>query len=373
MLVPKRPSAFVCLEVKGGHISLSELVDQCLVRSCNVLENPYSGDAYAIVVKEAEQFLWAGFEVDPVPEKVKRFIIAQKWAEGIRDCASKVKKWSSHFSCDFKRVDIKHAISLLNFDVVPCNEPGYLELKELAEEAKLLIQEIESVSELELLYSRTSDFPIYLKESEKLLQKISSAKAWMDCARKCISKNGDAVVDIDMLNKLKSEIPKLQVELLEEEMLLSLVRQAESYGSNLRIQVDEKLSLIEVELKKACCRQKALKAWDSKMSLDFVQQVIVDSTVCFVLGGKSSQSSGKASSYHRICSCSPHKLQRLKELTMQSKSLKITLEERRMLDMVLRQCEMWKHIACYALKDAVHILGTSCVTDGVNDSLTSRI
>ncbi|WCJ26280.1 Lysine-specific demethylase 5D [Euphorbia peplus] len=508
-------------KVKGGHFSLAELVDQWLVRSCNVLENPYSSDAYAIVLKEAEQFLWAGFEMDPVREKVKVLIIAQKWAEGVRDCASKVKNWSSHSSCGFKRVDMEHIISLLKFDPVPCNEPGYLELKEHAEEAKLLIQEIESalsscskVSELELLYSRTSDFPIFLKENEKLLQKISSAKAWMDCARKCISENSDTVVDIDMLNKLKSEIPKLQVELPEEELLLSLVRQADSCqtqcreilkfpirledveilleewnifkvnvpelmllkeyhldtlswigsyneilvniheredqeivvnqlqclltdGSNLRIQVDEKLSLIEVELKKACCRQKALKARDSKMSLDFVQQVIVDSAVLQIeneklfidLSGvlvaalsweeraakvlekqahmsefedilrcaeniflilptlddvksavttakcwlKNSQTFLGTSISTESGSCSLLKLQKLKELIVQSKSLKITFEERRMLGMVLKKCEEWKQIACSALKDAVHILGTSCITDGVNDDLTTRI
>ncbi|XP_065858280.1 lysine-specific demethylase JMJ17 isoform X2 [Euphorbia lathyris] len=508
-------------KVKGGHISLAELADQWLVWSCKILENSYSGDAYSIVLKEAEQFLWAGFEMNPVREKVKILIVAQKWAEGVRDCASKVKNWSSHSSCGFKRVDMEHITALLNFDPVPCNEPGYLKLKEHAEEAKLLIQDIESalsscskVSQLELLYSRTCDFPIYLKESEKLLQKISSAKAWMECARKCISENSAAAVDIDMLDKLKSEIPKLQVELPEEEMLLNLVRQAESCqarcreilkfpirledvesllqkwnkfkvnvpelmlikeyhldtiswigncndllvdiheredqeivvnqlqcllkdGSNLRIQVDEKLSLIEVELKKACCRQKALKVRDSKMSLDFVQQVIVDSTALQIeneklfndlsvvlvaalsweeRASKILEKQAHMSEFEDILrcakniflilptlddvknavatakcwlknseallgasistvsgSCSLRKLEALKELILQSKSLKINFEERRMLEIVLRNCEEWEQVACCALQDAVHILGTSCIADGLNDDLTTRI
>uniref|UniRef100_A0A2C9WI55 [Histone H3]-trimethyl-L-lysine(4) demethylase n=1 Tax=Manihot esculenta TaxID=3983 RepID=A0A2C9WI55_MANES len=305
-------------KVKGGHVSLAQLAEQWLLHSYTVFQNSYSSDAFATLLKEAEQFLWAGSEMNPVRGMVKKLIVAQKWAEGIRNCLSKVENWSCH--CSFERVQMDYVNELLDFDPLPCNEPGHLKLK---------------IAELELLYSRVCDFPIYIKESEKLLQKISSAKALTECAKKCISGKGSAAVSIDMLYKLKSEISELQVRLPEAEMLLDLLRNAElcqarcneilkgpislnnvegilqewdkftvtvpelmllkqyhldavswnsrcndvlvnvnqredqdnvvnelecllKDGASLRIQV-EKLSLIEVELKKACCRKNALE------------------------------------------------------------------------------------------------------------------
>ncbi|KAJ9173612.1 hypothetical protein P3X46_016729 [Hevea brasiliensis] len=505
-------------KVKGGHVSLAQLAEQWLLRSCKTFQNAYCSDAFATLLKEAEQFLWAGSEMNPVRDMAKKLIVAQKWAEGIRDCLSKVENWSCH--CSFERVHMDYINELLDFDPVPCNEPGHLKLKKHAEEARLLIQEFDSVlsscskiSELELLCSKVCDFPIYIKESEKLLQKISSAKAWTECAKKCISEKGSAAVSIDMLYKLKSEISELQVRLPEAEMLLDLLRDAElcqaqcseilkvpislnnvegllrewdkftvnvpelmllkqyhldavswiarcddvlvnvgqqedqdnvvdelecllKDGASLRIQV-EKLSLIEVELKKACCRKKALKARNSKMPLDFIQQLMMDATalqieseklfvdVCGVLAAalsweeeaakvlehgaemsdfediirsakdisvilptlndvkdavvmaklwvKNSETFLGSSSRMESGTCSLLKLEDLKDLVLQSKLLKITLDERRMLEIILKNCEEWKQVACNALQDAGCILSTSYVGDGKNSDLTMRI
>lgn len=43
-----------------------QLAEQWLLRSCKAFQNPYSSDAYATLLKEADQFLWAGSEMDPV-------------------------------------------------------------------------------------------------------------------------------------------------------------------------------------------------------------------------------------------------------------------------------------------------------------------
>ncbi|KAK7281703.1 hypothetical protein RIF29_09917 [Crotalaria pallida] len=48
-------------------------------------------------------------------------------------------------------------------------------------------------------------------------------------------------------------------------------------GLSLKIQVDE-LPLVEIELKKANCREKALKARDLKMSLEFIQKLLKEAT-----------------------------------------------------------------------------------------------
>ena len=57
------------MQVKGGRITLSQLAEQWLLHSSKVFHKPFSGDAFATLLKEAEQFLWAGSEMDAVSFK----------------------------------------------------------------------------------------------------------------------------------------------------------------------------------------------------------------------------------------------------------------------------------------------------------------
>lgn len=43
-----------------------QLADKWLLKCNKILQSPYSSDAYINALKEAEQFLWAGHEMDPV-------------------------------------------------------------------------------------------------------------------------------------------------------------------------------------------------------------------------------------------------------------------------------------------------------------------
>lgn len=43
-----------------------QLAEEWILRSCNILENPYSSQAYISAIEEAEQFVWAGSEMDLV-------------------------------------------------------------------------------------------------------------------------------------------------------------------------------------------------------------------------------------------------------------------------------------------------------------------
>lgn len=52
--------------MKGAPVTLDQLAAQWLLRSCKIFQNSFSSEAYAVVLKEAEQFLWAGSEMDPV-------------------------------------------------------------------------------------------------------------------------------------------------------------------------------------------------------------------------------------------------------------------------------------------------------------------
>lgn len=68
--------------------------------------------------------LWA-----QVRDLVRNMIEAQKWAEGIRDCLSKVKNWSHKCSGDLEKVHFEFLDELLSFEPVSCNEPAHLKLK----------------------------------------------------------------------------------------------------------------------------------------------------------------------------------------------------------------------------------------------------
>ncbi|XWS49936.1 hypothetical protein CRYUN_Cryun12cG0045500 [Craigia yunnanensis] len=349
-------------KVKGALVSHVQLAEQWLLHSCKILQSPFSGDAYTNLLKEAEQFLWAGSEMDSVRDMVKNLTEARKWAQGIKDCLSKIENWSP--GGDFEKVRLKWVNKLLSLDPAPCNVPGYLKLKDCAEEASLLVRDIDAalstcskIDELELLYSSACSSPIHVKQSEKLSQKISLAKVWIDSARKVISNKRPAAIEVDILYKLKLEILELQVQVQETEMIFDLVSLAESCqarcrsvlndtitlkdvevflqemesfnvnipelkllkqyqidaslwiarlndimtnvhqredqqnvigelnriledGESLKIQVDE-LPLVKIELKKACCREKAMKvmARNTKMALDFLLQLLAEAVV----------------------------------------------------------------------------------------------
>jgi histone demethylase JARID1 len=56
---------------------------------------------------------------------------AQKWAEGVKDCVTKIESWLNHQDLSLKKVHLEYVDELLRFDPVPCNEPHYHKLKVL--------------------------------------------------------------------------------------------------------------------------------------------------------------------------------------------------------------------------------------------------
>ncbi|CAK9141883.1 unnamed protein product [Ilex paraguariensis] len=256
-LLCSNDSAASSKKLKGRHVTHTQLAEEWLLTCCKILQNPYSSDAYTNALKEAEQFLWAGSEMDPVRDMAKNLIEAKKWAEDIRDCLSKVELWKCDSSDDVEKVQMEHVNNLLSFDPLPCNEPGHLKLKAYEQEARVLIQEMNpvlstcskaSIADLEVLYSKAFSSPIFVQESEKLLHKLSSAKVWVDTARKCISVKFPATVEADILYKLESEILELQVQVPEAEMLLDLIKQAESCRSRCNEMLKGSICLKKLEL-----------------------------------------------------------------------------------------------------------------------------
>ena len=61
--------------MKGGHVTLDQLAAQWLLRSSKIFQNPFLSEAYVAVLKEAEELLWAGSEMDPVSFEPPSFFI----------------------------------------------------------------------------------------------------------------------------------------------------------------------------------------------------------------------------------------------------------------------------------------------------------
>lgn len=149
------------MQVGGAHVTLVQLAEDWLLRSCKLLQMPYSIVAFANALEEAEQFLWGGSEMDSVSfisisiskipyifyflvlyhlrilffmelkvrEATRNLIEAQNWVEGVKDCVDKVESWSCHSNHDMDKMHMKHVRKLLNIDHVPCNEPEFFKLK----------------------------------------------------------------------------------------------------------------------------------------------------------------------------------------------------------------------------------------------------
>ncbi|KAI3710834.1 hypothetical protein L2E82_40628 [Cichorium intybus] len=244
-------------KVKGGNVTIGHLAQEWLLRSCKILQMPYSSDAYASALKEAEQFLWAGSEMDPVRELAKNLAEAQNWAEGVRGCLSKIESWACHDHSEVERVKMEDVSSLLDASPVPCNEPGHLKLKGYEEEARVLIQEIRaalsthsivSIVNLETLYSKASKSAIYVKETKDLSTKLSAVKLWINTARDCISEKSPGVIEVDILKNLKAEIVELQLQVPEVSLLLDFVSRVETCQSRCTEMLSGSISLKNLQV-----------------------------------------------------------------------------------------------------------------------------
>ncbi|KAL3833496.1 hypothetical protein ACJIZ3_008232 [Penstemon smallii] len=502
--------AVLAKKVKGALVTHVQLAEEWVLRSCKILQHPYSRHAYVTAIEEAEQFLWAGSEMDLVRNMGNNLILARNWAEAVRDCLSKVKLWSSDRNCDNERVKMDCVNELLSFNSAPCNDPTYLQLKEYQEEASKLIEQTNSamssssefsVADWEILYSRAVNLPIDIKESKKLKHNLSAVKVWVDSVTMCTSQKAPSSLEVDMLYKLESENLELQLHFHEAVLLTDLLGQVKFCRSRcdeilkdsfslkevkvflsewenftvaipelqllrkyyndtlswlarvnlvlvnvheredqenvvdeltciqrdgllLQIRVDE-LPRLEIELEKACCRVKALKALRGKMSMEFIQQLMMEATtlqiqkeklftdlaerhavaMCCeekakhvlateaqmsefedvlrasedigiilpsILDVNNAVSMAKAwlmkskTFLFRDSTIAPAydshlKLHVLKELVMESKHLKVYLEECSLLDKVLNECLRWEQDASSLLQDVEHFWNTDIV------------
>lgn len=355
-------SSDMAKKVNGCHISYSQLAEDWLSNSCHLFEIPFSNTAYASALEEAEQFLWADHDMDMVRDMTCKLMEAQKWAVALRSSLRKVDNCLQKRDSHIEKLSLREIEELVTVNPLPCHEPGHAKLKVYAEKARALIGEIESsltscfdICKLELLYSRVIEFPVNLVETGRLERTINSAKIWINDADKCLSAKKFGVIDIDFLNKIKSKMAELHVQVPQMDWILNLCGEIDSWqvrcrellngpinlkeledflqdaknvkigfpemqllrkyqfdafswiaslndimpnlkeredhenivvelkcilkaGKSLRVQVDE-LHLVEAELERCICREKAKKALEFQMALEFLQQLLEEASL----------------------------------------------------------------------------------------------
>ncbi|CAH2048157.1 unnamed protein product [Thlaspi arvense] len=235
----------------GVQVSQARPAEDWLLRASKVLDDVFSSVEYATLLKEAEQFLWAGSEMDRVRDVAKSLTEAKIWAEAVSDCLSKVEAKANNES---QKVDLEVVDELRRVNPVPCFHSGHLKLKDYAEEARKLSERTDSslsscptITELELLHIEVSSSPISLRKHEILSKKISSAKVLAERARFYLADTKPPGVELDALSKLKSEILELQVELPETEGILDLLKKSESARDKCKNVLSGSISLKNVE------------------------------------------------------------------------------------------------------------------------------
>ncbi|WOL18229.1 lysine-specific demethylase 5B [Canna indica] len=222
-------------KMKGTEISYSQLAEDWLSHSCHILEIPFSDSVYHNVLTEAEQFLWADHDMDPVRDMTIKLIEAQKWALNINRSLLKIESFE-HCSQESKeKVSLSDLEKLLSFQTLPC-QLDFSKLKAIVEDAQNLVTEVQcalssssSIDTLEILYSRCKEFPISLQVTERLSSEISSAKIWLNNARLCLMEKRRGGVGLDFLNKLKSQMLELHVKLPEMDLLSNMCKEVESW------------------------------------------------------------------------------------------------------------------------------------------------
>ncbi|XP_020571581.1 lysine-specific demethylase 5B [Phalaenopsis equestris] len=357
-------SITIIKKVKNGQVTFVELAEDWLSKACNLLEIPFSNNAYAAMLNEAEQFLWAGHDMDPVRHVFSKLIDAQKWALSVKDCLFRLESCFSLRSDKVDKVSLNQIEEILSIDPIPCCEPGFLKLKGYADVARKLVSKITKalsscldIEKLEVILSKAMEFPIDVEETKILSSKISSAKIWLNNVQAFFFKERPRAIDILSLNRLKTQMAELHVQFPEMDLLANFCREVEllhsrckeiltcplklkfmeldsllkdadkvrvcipeldllrhfhsdacswrhdfynilgnlpnredhenvvaelsgilKSGRSLRIEVDE-LQLVEAELERSCCREKAVKVLQVRMPLEFIQEVLMKASL----------------------------------------------------------------------------------------------
>lgn len=216
------------------------------------------------VLKEAEQFSWAGHEMDSVRLLEKRLRSAQSWAQGVVTClATSGVKVEDQEENNGKAL-LATAQQLLSVNPAPCDlENSILKLKGLVESALTMQEQLQTLFstttclelvELEDLQQKILQSPFRFPEAERLEELVRMTQVWREKVqnlllepRMCWNSGQKNCTNMDKLHKLQAEAEKLCVLLPEKKILDAYVNKLEKWQDRAKMLLETAVPLQEVE------------------------------------------------------------------------------------------------------------------------------
>ncbi|MCO5554837.1 hypothetical protein L7F22_008372 [Adiantum nelumboides] len=216
------------------------------------------------LLKEAEQFLWAGHEMEMLRSLEKKLRSVQSWAQGVVTClASSAVKLEDKEETGGKAL-LATVQELLSVKPAPCDlENSVLKLKGLVESASSMQEKLQilfssrtclELAELEGLQQRLSLLPFRFPEADKLDELVKTTYVWRKKVQSLFleprmcwvsgQKNG---TNMDKLHALQAEAEELFVLLPEKKILDAYVSKLEKWQERAKLLLEATVSLQVIE------------------------------------------------------------------------------------------------------------------------------
>lgn len=254
----------VMKKANGSIVSHTKLADTWCAKAESILQTtPKLLDVENSLI-EAEQFLWAGHEMDSVKLLEKSLRFAQSWAQGVAACISSSGLKLEDQKGNSEKALLAVAEELLSVNPAPCDlEDSILKLKVLVEIALKLQEQVQALfstsppwelSELEDLQEKLLQSPFNFPEAEKLEQLVTSTHVWREEVqnlllepRMCWISGQKNVTNMDKLHMLQVEADKLSVLLPEMKILDAYISKLEKWQERAKILLETTVPLQAIE------------------------------------------------------------------------------------------------------------------------------
>eukprot|EP00250_Pteridium_aquilinum_P019210 c24343_g1_i1 orf=340-6093(+) len=251
-------------QAKSSAIAHTKLADTWCSKASDILcTTPKLLDVENLL-KEAEQFLWAGHDMNSVRLLEKRLRSAQSWAQGVVTClASSGVKLEDQEENTGKTL-LATAQQLLSVKPAPCDlENSILKLKGLVECAVNMQEQLQTLFsaktrlelvELEGLQQKLLLSPFIFPEAEMLEEIVRASQVWQEKVqnlhlepRMCWSPGQKNITNMDNLLMLHAEAEKLCVLLPEKKILDAYVSRLEKWQDRAKLLLETTVPLQDVE------------------------------------------------------------------------------------------------------------------------------
>ncbi|KAJ7563072.1 hypothetical protein O6H91_03G095700 [Diphasiastrum complanatum] len=251
-------------KVKGRSVRFTELAESWLSQARVETRTSPLLSVVNDLLGQAEQFLWAGHEMDLVRCMTKVLETSSVWGNDIANCYHAIEDQACGSNGQRSKVSLSWVQELVAVDPLPCMESCLPMLKVKVQEACDLQQQILSslsasppseVRALQLLQKMAASSPFTYPEMQQLNEVLISAQFWSERLQKILSTGNihsncggtSNVADIYQLRHLQSEGAQMPVIVPEKKLLDVVIKKVEVWQHHANQLLDSTAPLQEVE------------------------------------------------------------------------------------------------------------------------------